>query len=237
MFLSNFISGITFSVGDSLYNFFIRFLHPFKAYTFLSKEEKHRHIRAVMDMDKDKDKNKDSFQRLSPSNFVEVTSISWALVIIQAIISLLAMNFGFHAFKMLGGFESLSIPMLSVQNSSFLFLLANIVFFPLFSWIYVRFWSFFINFFLSLYNLKRDDETVAEVIYSSFSANTFLLVPVFGPFCRGLAMLFFLFAGLKCHLQMTVSQSLFVLFSPILFFFIFFMVTLILTLMVLAHVF
>lgn len=152
--------------------------------------------------------------------FLESLSISWLFRVFYASYSLIGMFMGLHLF------ESFSLPGTAISTGqswvssiAIFFLLLKLVFFPLYFWLYGKFWINIIKIFAQLF--EKDDmgniDKVSEEIYAnSMSSHTFLVIPIFGELFHRIGNIIFIFGGLRRNLQLSVLQSSLVIICPLL---------------------
>lgn len=111
----------------------------------------------------------------------------------------------------------------------------KLIFFPILTWLYVRFWSMVIRFFSQLFLTTDSDEhseyysndfsrllksyrerSIQQVSSQLLSSNVFLIIPIIGKFFAHLVGIFYLYLGVRFNLGFTRAQSLIVILSPIL---------------------
>ena len=205
---------------EVFYNFFIRFLHPLRVHDFLHKTLRYGTLSFIEKLPVWPGKFK-----LRQASFNEVILISWIFVLIHTIYSVSTLNIGLQVFRFLEN-SDLLMPFLSgrfilIKFFSLFSVIANAILFPLYAYLYQKFWVHIIGYFLDLYNMNKDSKAIEEVVNSSFVSNVFLVIPVFGSFFRNIASFIFLFAGFRRNLQMDIAQAVLLLSTPILLFLIF----------------
>lgn len=175
-------------------NYLTIFLHPFQSHEFF--REKRLGETAL----------EDSKEKLYCPTFIECTAISWIFVIIASIYSLITLNI------QEGGFLSQSkIPLLFGA-------MAGVILHPLWLLIYVKIWEIVI--LLSARLVGKEGEIsgpIKEVVYSSTCAHLLLLIPVIGKAASAVAILFFLFVGLKKNLEFSLLHGILTIFFPLIF--------------------
>ena len=200
---------------EVFYNFFIRFLHPLRVHDFLYKTLRYGTLNFIEKLPVWPGKFK-----LRRTTFGEVVLISWIFVLIHTIYSVNTMNVGLQIVKF---FEKSDLfvhffsgHFILMKFFSLFSIIVNAAIFPLYAFFYQKFWIHIIGLFLDLYNMKKDNKAIEEVVNSSFVANTFLIIPVFGSFFRNIAAFFFLFAGFRRNLKMDIPQAVLLLSTPLL---------------------
>ena len=199
---------------EVFYNFFIRFLHPLQVHDFLHKNFRYGALNFIENLPVWPSKFK-----LRQTAFSEVVIISWIFVFIYTIYSISTLNVGLEVAKYFENSDimhSISRHFIMVKIFSLFSIIINAVLFPLYALFYQRFWIFITGFFVDLYNMKKDEKAIEEVVNSSFVANTFLIIPIIGSFFRNIAVFVFLFAGFRRNLKMDIPQTVLLLSTPIL---------------------
>lgn len=157
-------------------------------------------------------------------SFVESMSISWIFSVLAAIYSILFLILG-HYIRSASGEDFFSDFARTAANVTLMGILFETVFFPLTSWIYVKFWSMVIKFFAGLFEVEGDIDLIADQVSNySLVCNFFLVIPIFGSMIKYLGSLFYLFAGLRVNLGLSVAQGLTVLISPFFLIFLIFVI-------------
>lgn len=155
--------------------------------------------------------------------FTETLGVSWVFMMIKTLYSLVFIHIGIHFFTYLGEhpqFKKILLPGIQVgsQKLSLFIILMEVALFPLFIWIYVKFWSVVIRFFANLYETPNSEEGLRQVVNYSLSSHFFYLIPIFGELGKHVSSLFLIFAGLKRNLGFNNLQSLLVIISPLILF-------------------
>ncbi|MBT3235888.1 MAG: hypothetical protein HN353_08050 [Bdellovibrionales bacterium] len=147
----------------------------------------------------------------------EALAISWALLMVQTAYYLAGVSLGISLSDHFNINEGLQVPY-KVFQLALLFALLKTIFYPIWGWITVQFWSAIIKFFARLYDKDRTiqlDEHSQFIATSSLVSNTFLLVPILGPPVQTIASFFYIFAGVKKVLHFTTLQGVIVILSPV----------------------
>jgi hypothetical protein len=155
--------------------------------------------------------------------FTEALGVSWVFLMIKTFYSLIFIHIGIHFFQYLGNhteFKKILLPGLQVgsQKLSLFIVLLEVALFPLFVWVYVKFWSVIILFFSNLFETPNSEEGVRQVVNYSLTSHFFYLIPIFGELGKHVSSLFLIFAGLKRNLGLNNLQSLLVIVSPLIMF-------------------
>lgn len=153
--------------------------------------------------------------------WVEGIAISWIFALIMAMYELLAANVSLFSYDYFLDDSSLASLLVETYTQSthglfILFSLANAVFFPTSTWLYLKFWEVMIRFFAQVFNVEGDyEEMIDQVLGCSLTSHFLLVIPVFGTMAHYTANLLYIFAGLKNNMGLTVLQSIIVLVSPL----------------------
>ncbi len=155
--------------------------------------------------------------------FTEALGVSWIFMMVKTIYSLIFIHIGIHFFTYLGEhteFRKILLPGIQVgsQKLSLFIILLEVALFPVFVWVYVKFWSVIIRFFTNLFETPNSEEGLRQVVNYSLSSHFFYLIPIFGELGKHVSSLFLIFAGLKKNLGFNNLQSLLVIVSPLLLF-------------------
>lgn len=155
-------------------------------------------------------------------SFHESMSISWVFTIFQATYALIGITMGLNSVEWAG--EDLSAVMdnaaVGLTAYSIFSLLLKVVFFPLFFWIYGRFWINILKVFINIFEKIESEEEIEsrceEIVANSLTAHTFLVIPIIGEFLQKFSFLIYLYAGLRRNLGLNLFQSILVLLCPLL---------------------
>ena len=156
----------------------------------------------------------------------ETVGVSWLLDAFAAFYRILWMYLGIQFFAYQADLSSAQ--MLTqffreqIQTASqmvFLFwVLMGVVFFPISTWFYAKFWTVLIKFFADLFERDNDenlDDIVNQVICQSLTAHSLYLIPIVGKSLSHFLGLFYLFVGLRQNFGFTNTQSALVIVSPL----------------------
>ncbi len=160
-------------------------------------------------------------QRVGVS-FHESMSISWIFTIFQATYVLIGITMGLNSIEWAG--EDLSALMdnaaVGLTAYSIFSLMLKVVFFPLFFWVYGRFWINILKVFINIFEKFESEEEIEsrceEIVANSLTAHTFLVIPIIGEFLQKFTFLIYLYAGLRRNLGLNLFQSILVLLCPLL---------------------
>jgi hypothetical protein len=151
-------------------------------------------------------------------DFIESMGVSWIFVILKVMyvvltlmISLFFLNGGFENYWILDSYQPQRL-LLTIS-------IAEVVFFPIFIWVYVKVWNVLIIFFTGLFgSLKNSDirSISNQIVNASLSSHVFLIIPVFGGVMRHISGLIYIYLGLRNNLGFSRAQGLLTLISPLL---------------------
>lgn len=158
---------------------------------------------------------------------LEVMGISWALHIVYAFYSIFVLYLGIISYEYLAEpagfseaiFASVNI---SIQKISLMLILFEVVLYPFFFQFGFKFWAFILKFYGELFDYKEStpiEDAITSILNSIFTANIFLLIPVFGNVLSMMTEAYYLFIGLKAKLHFTNTQAFLVLITPLFFLF------------------
>jgi hypothetical protein len=202
---------------EILYSYIYLFMHPFKSQDYLRKLRTPQGVtRGEMD-----DVGSDfgggvTFTELS---IPEAISVSWIFYIIKSFYFLMtillsvAVYYYFSATVDMGIVATFTFKW---QKFAIIFILFDVVLFPVTLWFYSELWRYTVLVAGKLFQVKGDVNQMAkQIIASSMSTHTYLVVPIFGGVVQFFMFFFHLFAGLHKNMEMTKLQAAVVLISPI----------------------
>ena len=170
------------------------FLHPVEAHKAFRK----RHTKDLTNEEEGAEEETQYLNQLTPLSFVELLSVSWFFVVIE-------------------GFYTLFLFLITGELGKFaaIFIVANVVLFPLQLFLYVKIWEILISCCIKLYGFEINmRKSVSEVVCSSATSNICLPIPILGSHLRFLAGLFLIFIGLKKNCNFSTSQGIFAISFP-----------------------
>ncbi|MEA9357147.1 hypothetical protein SHI21_13060 [Bacteriovorax sp. PP10] len=155
--------------------------------------------------------------------YFEVMGISWSLHIIYAFYSIFALYLGIVSYEYLSNsqsythllFESFSV---TTQKISLMMTLVQVIFYPFIFQFAFKFWAYLLRFFAQIFDYDGDrelDVEIEELLNSIFTANIFLIIPIFGSVLSTLAQAYYMFIGLRAKLGFTRVQAVLVLMTPL----------------------
>jgi hypothetical protein len=148
--------------------------------------------------------------------------VSWLFSLIQLFYILLGTHLGLEMFSSYSGQETSFSPFLLIATKErvIYMLLFQGVLFPVFFWITTTFWTLLINSSAKLFEKddNRTQQVAEEIIATSLTSHTFLIIPILGPFFFKVTTLIYLFGGLKKNLEFSSLQSFLVILFPLIIF-------------------
>lgn len=154
--------------------------------------------------------------------YFEVMGISWALHIIYAFYSVFALYLGILSYEYLSKsqdfthllFQSVTV---SFQKFSLFSTLFGVIFYPFIFQFAFKFWAYILKFYTEVFDYDGDclEEEIEHMLNTVFTANIFLIIPIFGSILSTLAQAYYLFIGLKKRLEFTTTQAFLVLITPL----------------------
>ena len=155
--------------------------------------------------------------------YFEVMGISWSLHLVYAFYSIFALYLGVVSYEYLSNsqdythllFESFSV---TAQKFTLMTTLVQVIFYPFIFQFAFKFWSYLLRFFAQIFEYDGDrelDVEIEELLNSIFTANIFLIIPIFGSAMSTLAQIYYMFIGLRSKLQFTRVQAILVLMTPL----------------------
>ena len=164
----------------------------------------------------------------------ELLGISWALHFVYAFYSVFAVYLGVKSYEYLSQSQDFSHLLFEAMNITFqkfnlFFSLAQAIVYPFLFQFAVKFWVFILKFYSEVFEAEDEQHSpsnieakIQELIATLFSANLFLIIPIFGNVLSILTQAYFLFIGTRKKLGFTRTQAFLVLMTPL---FIAFLVT------------
>lgn len=156
-------------------------------------------------------------------SYFEVMGISWSLHMVYAFYSIFALYLGVVSYEYLSSsadythllFESFSV---TAQKISLMMTLVQVIFYPFIFQFAFKFWAYLLRFFAQIFEYDGDrelDVEIEELLNSIFTANIFLIIPIFGNVLSTLAQTYYLFIGVRTKLGFTRVQAFLVLMTPL----------------------
>jgi hypothetical protein len=165
--------------------------------------------------------------------YFEVMGITWALHLIYAFYSVFALYLGVISYEYLSKSESFTHILfqsmaVTGQKISLMITLAQVIFYPFVFQFGFKFWAYILRFYAQIFDYKGDrelDVEIEELLNSIYTANIFLIIPIFGSVLSTFTQVYYLFIGLRSKLSFTRVQAILVLMTPL--FLIFFLTILV----------
>ncbi|AUN97272.1 hypothetical protein DOM21_15295 [Bacteriovorax stolpii] len=156
-------------------------------------------------------------------SYFEVMGISWSLHMIYAFYSIFALYLGIRSYEYLSNsadfshllFESINV---TFQKISLMMTLFEVIFYPFIFQFGFKFWAYVLRFYAQIFEYDGErslDIEIEELLNSIFTANIFLIIPIFGNVLSILTMGYYLFSGLRAKLGFTRVQAFLVLLTPL----------------------
>ena len=190
---------------EILLRYIFTLLHPFQV---------HQHIRlqreGVLPFGGDT-------ARYQGVDYYEALAVSWLFFLAHCFYSPIVLHLSLYSRHYLEAQGGLFPSQEWGQGMLLIKLLAAATFFPLVTWLWVRFWDMMIRFFAELFNLEGEDveQASAEIARNSLVGHAFLIIPIFGGVAQSVAGMVLLYAGLRKNLLLSRLQSLLVIASPL----------------------
>ena len=156
-------------------------------------------------------------------SYFEVMGISWPLHIIYAFYSIFAVYLGVMSYEYLSSsanfshilFESVNV---TFQKIGLMMTLFEVIFYPFIFQFGFKFWAYILRFYAQVFEYSGErglDIEIEELLNSIFTANIFLIIPIFGNILSILTQGYYLFIGLRSKLGFTATQAFLVLITPL----------------------
>lgn len=166
-------------------------------------------------------------------SYFEVMGITWSLHLLYAFYSVFALYLGVVSYEYLSSSESFTHLMfasmaVTSQKITLMMTLAQVIFYPFVFQFGFKFWAYILRFYAQIFEYDGDRELdieIEELLNSIYTANLFLIIPIFGNFLSFITQAYYLFIGLRSKLGFTRAQAVLVLMTPL--FLIFFLTILV----------
>lgn len=156
-------------------------------------------------------------------SYFEVMGITWSLHLIYAFYSVFALYLGVISYEYLSGsdqfthmvFQSVAV---TWQKITLMMTLLQVIFYPFVFQFGFKFWAYMLRFFAQIFDYEGDrelDVEIEELLNSIYTANIFLIIPIFGSVLSNLTQVYYLFIGLRSKLGFTRAQAILVLMTPL----------------------
>ncbi len=159
----------------------------------------------------------EEFKTKEMPDFVSLVLVAWIFFMIYSVYSLIYANIGEAvSYEKADHMIASMIGASSFQKKYFIIsLLANVVFFPLSAWVYVKLWRLLISFCTKLFDKDISQESIDDVVNFSLVSHFFLVIPVLGQLVQFISSTFYIFIGLRYNLRLSPIQSLMIVVSPL----------------------
>jgi hypothetical protein len=158
-------------------------------------------------------------------SFMELLGVSWALHMLYAFYSVFALYLGVKSYDYLSSskdfshmvFQSMTF---TFQKVSLLTTLFAVVFYPFVFQFAYKFWKGSFKFYANIFDYDDVDSDLFEeksddILSTAFASNFLLLLPIAGSVLSNIAIVYFLFTGLKRKLEFTSLQATLVVITPL----------------------
>ncbi len=155
--------------------------------------------------------------------YIEVMGISWSLHIIYAFYSVFALYLGVITYEQATSSQSFTHLIsesvsVTFQKFTLMMTLFEVIFYPFIFQFGFKFWAYILRFYAQIFEYKGEralDTEIEELLNSIFTANIFLIIPIFGNILSLFTQAYYLFIGLKTKLSFTSTQAFLVLITPL----------------------
>lgn len=186
---------------DLLYTYYYALIHPFKTYRELEENPDRPYL-----------------------SIFESLSLSWLLVVFNALIRLIFINFVLQTFVSISAGDS-GVWQELVGKTGFnghYFLILSIVWdiflFPIITFIVLQLWIFLFKFFAVLMNVEGDiDKKSQDIVSVSMSSYGLYAIPFLGDMLQKFFQYFLMFTGLKREFKLSGLESALILLTPLFF--------------------
>jgi len=156
-------------------------------------------------------------------SYFEVMGISWSLQMLYAFYSVFALYLGVISYEYLSSskdFTHLVFASFNVtfQKISLFTTLAQVIFYPFIFQFGFKFWTYILKFYAEIFEYEGERDLsieIEELLNSIYTANIFLIIPIFGNVLSFLTQGYYLFIGLRAKLYFTRLQAFLVLMTPL----------------------
>ena len=156
-------------------------------------------------------------------SYFEVMGITWSLHLLYAFYSVFALYLGVVSYEYLSSSESFTHLMfasmaVTSQKITLMMTLAQVIFYPFVFQFGFKFWAYVLRFYAQIFDYDGDrelDVEIEELLNSIYTANIFLIIPIFGSFLSFITQAYYLFIGLRSKLGFTRAQAVLVLMTPL----------------------
>lgn len=155
--------------------------------------------------------------------YIEVLGITWSLHIIYAFYSVFALYLGIITYESATSSQSFTHLIsesvsVTFQKFTLMMTLFEVIFYPFIFQFGFKFWAYILRFYAQIFEYKGErslDTEIEELLNSIYTANLFLIIPIFGNFLSLITQTYYLFLGLRAKLSFTRAQALLVLMTPL----------------------
>ena len=218
-------------MNQLLNNYLSACLHPWLIHDLLNQKRKQKYVKretpALEIVGAETSASQKVSEKVSEQGekvgvtFHEAMSISWIFAIFHATYLLIGITMGLNSNEWAGEelAEMMSSASAGIMAYSIFSLLLNVVLFPLYFWLYGRFWINLLKVGTNIFEKIEDEDEVdtrcEEVVAHSFTSYTFLVIPIIGDFLHKLTFFIYLYAGLRRNLGLNLFQAILILLFPL----------------------
>jgi hypothetical protein len=156
-------------------------------------------------------------------SYFEVMGITWSLHLLYAFYSVFALYLGVASYEYLSHSESFTHIMfqsmaMTGQKIALMMTLLQVIFYPFVFQFGFKFWAYILRFYAQIFEFEGDRELdieIEELLNSIYTANIFLIIPIFGNVLSTLTQMYYLFIGIRSKLGFTRAQAVLVLMTPL----------------------
>lgn len=154
-------------------------------------------------------------------DYFQMLYLSWIFYIVYAAYSLLVLYLGIKAYSGqsdVNDFVNFAFDRVSFQwqKIGLVTLLVNVIFFPIYFYVYLKVWRGLLNFFVKIFGRTDVNENqIEQVILSSQSSHLFYIIPIFGQGIKHFTSIYYLYLGMRRNMQFSNLQSFLVLVTPL----------------------
>lgn len=155
-------------------------------------------------------------------SFMELLGISWALHLLYAFYSVFALYLGVKSYDYLSSskdfshmvFQSMTF---TFQKVSLLTTLFGVVFYPFIFQFAYKFWKGSFKFYANIFDYEDElfEEKSDDILSTAFASNLLLILPIAGNVLSNIAIVYFIFTGLKRKFEFTSLQATLVVITPL----------------------
>lgn len=191
---------------DTLARYMEIFLHPFQVHKNMRMQRMGHYVNG----------------QKNGIDLAEAISISWLWYLVQGFFVLMTISMTTQVYEAIET-ESVFAAMIvdswhrATMRITIMSVLAGMVFFPVYEYIFFRLYTVVIRFYAELFKLDTSEQAIEETVQFSMVGNTFLVLPIIGRMISFFSTAIYLFAGLRNNMGMTNLQSVITMVTPLFF--------------------